>query len=136
MKAQMEVLLSMWGRWAIRRASAGLGYPSMSPMFNDAPRGDSFGSQVPLGIGEPEILMVDAAVGRLPLVLKVVVIEVYQRGGSMREVGRRCGIGYVSVGKYLTAAHQQISVDMESRCSQNLRNSDSLDKCHRKPATA
>ncbi len=136
MKAQMEVLLSMWGRWAIRQASSGLGYPSVSPMFNDAPRGDSFGSQVPLGIGEPEILMVDAAVGRLPLGLRIVVIETYQRGGSMREVGRRLGFSHIAVGKYLSEAHLQISLDMELSCNQNHANSDNLDKCNRKPATA
>lgn len=136
MKAQMEVLLSMWGRWAIRRASGGLGYPSISPMFNDAPRGDSFGSQEPLGIGEPEMLMVDAAVGRLPGVLKLVVIETYQRGGSLRAIGVRMGVSDKTVGKYLTDAHHKISVDMEFQFPQNRDNSDSFHKCHRKPATA
>lgn len=136
MKAQMEVLLSMWGRWAIRRASGGLGYPSTSPMFRDAPRGDSFGSQEPLGIGEPEMLMVDAAIGRLPLGLKVVVIEAYQRGGSLRDIGRRLGFSHIAIGKYLSDAHQKISLDIEPRCNQNHATSDSFDKCHRKPATA
>lgn len=132
----MEVLLSMWGRWAIKRASGALGYPSVSPMFNNAPKGDSYGSSVPLGIGEPELLMVDAAVNRLPGVLKLAVIEAYQRGGSMREVGARMGVDHKTVGKYLTDAHLKISIDMESQFPQNRANSDSFEKCHRKPATA
>lgn len=136
MKAQMEVLLSMWGRWAIRRAAGGLGYPSVSPMFKDAPRGDSFGSQEPLGIGEPEMLMVNAAVERLPGVLKLAVIETYQRGGSLRAIGARMGISDKTVGKYLADAHQKISIDMELQFPQNHATSDSFDKCHRKPATA
>lgn len=136
MKAQMEVLLSMWGRWAVKRASGSLGYPSISPMFNNAPKGDSFGSSVPLGIGEPELLMVDAAINRLPSVLKLAVIEAYQRGGSLREVGRRMGVSHKTVGKYLTEAHLQISVDMDNQFPQNRVNSDSFEKCHRKPATA
>lgn len=136
MKAQMEVLLSMWGRWAIRRASGGLGYPSVSPMFKDAPRGDSFGSQEPLGIGEPEMLMVNAAVERLPGVLKLAVIETYQRGGSLRAIGARMGISDKTVGKYLADAHQKISIDMELQFPQNHATSDSFDKCHCKPATA
>lgn len=136
MKAQVEVLLSMWGRWAIKRASGSLGYPAISPMFNGAPKGDSYGSSAPLGIGEPELLMVDAAINRLPSALRLAVIEAYQRGGSLREVGRRMGVSDKTVGKYLSEAHLQISVDMENQFPHNRANSDSFEKCHRKPATA
>lgn len=136
MKAQMEVLLSMWGRWALRRAAGGLGYPSVSPMFRDAPSGDSYGSQVPLGIGEPELLLVDAAVGRLPGVLKLAVIETYQIGGSLRAIGARLGVHHNTLGKYLTEAQLKISLDLELQYRQNPVNSDSFGKCHLKPATA
>lgn len=135
-EAQVEVLLSMWGRWAIRRASGALGYPSVSPMFKQAPHGDSYGSQAPLGTGEPEMLIVDAAVGRLPEVLKLTVFQVYQLGGSMREVAARMGIHHMTVGKYLGEAQLKISVDLQSQYRQNPANSDSFDKCHCKPATA
>lgn len=136
MIAQMEVLLSMWGRWAIRRAAGGIGYPSVSPMFRQASSGDAYGSQVPLGIGEPELILVDAAVGRLPEVHKLAVIQVYQIGGSLREIGARMGVDHKTVGKYLAEAQLKISLDVESQYPQNPPNSDSFDKCHRKPATA
>jgi len=136
MKAQIEVLLSMWGRWAIRRAAGALGYPRVSPMFRQAPSGDAYGSQEPLGIGEPELMLVDAAVGRLPGVLKLVVIETYQIGGSLREVGARLGVHHNTLGKYLTESQLKISLDLELQYRQNPANSDSFDKCHRKPATA
>jgi hypothetical protein len=108
MKAQIEVLLSMWGRWAIRRESGALGFPAVSPMFRDAPKGDAFGSALPLGFGDADLVAVDAAVGRLPSALRLVVLEVYQRGGSLRDVGARMGISYKSVRAYLEVAHERV----------------------------
>jgi len=137
MRVQIEVLLSVWGRWAIRRASGALGYPSLSPMFRDAPRWDSFGSAVPLGIAEPDMVAIDESVQLLPAILKIVVIEVYQRGGNMRAVAGRLGVSYHTVAKYLMAAHEKIEVDMRDRYSHNQRQSDSVYQCAQaKPAAA
>lgn len=137
MKARIEVLLSMWGKWAIRRESGALGYPSVSPMFKDSPRGDAYGAGVPLGFSDADMEAVDVAVRGLKPVLFLVVLEVYQRGGSLRVAGDRLGLGKDAVVKYLSAAHEKILVDIDSSSRQNPAHSDIVSQSvQQKPATA
>lgn len=115
--ARVITLLSIWGRWAIRSASGALGYPTASPMFRDSPTPGGFGSQVPLGITDgicPEVYILDEEVKRLPTVQRVTLVEVYQRGGSRREIAARMGVKADAVGAWLEKAHSSLSVTLDN----------------------
>lgn len=80
-------LLCNWGRWAARQHDGGNGYPRMSPMFNHMPKGNSYESHCP-EINQ-DLLDTDTAIKRLERSDRVICIEVYQIGGSGREIARR-----------------------------------------------
>lgn len=129
MRAQVEMLLAAWGQWALKRGSGALGYPSVSPMFRDAPRGDSYGSAIPLGMADSDMEAVDVAVRRLPGVQRLAVVEMYQFGGSLRAVAARMGISDKTLAKYLDSAHKKIALDMADQFPQNPANSDRVHWC-------
>lgn len=137
MKAQIEVLLSMWGRWAIRRASGALGYPRTSPMFREMPAGDAYGNSLPLDVADCDLEAVDRSVNCLPMVLKVVVIEVYQRsvGKSHTEIARVLGVDRKTLGKYISSAHDWIAIDMRNQFPQNTQHLDNFHQSVSKPAS-
>ena len=139
MKARIEVLLSIWGRWAIKRESGALGFGSVSPMFREAKSGGGYGSATPMGFVDDDVAMVDACVMALPLIQRLAVIEVYQRQGSMREAAARCGVSHHTLARYINEAHEKISLDMENRSAQNPGHSSNVHQCASvkgKPATA
>lgn len=129
MRSQVEVLLAAWGWWALKRGSGALGYPSVSPMFRDAPRGDSYGSAIPLGMANRDMEAVDMAVRRLPDELRKAVVEMYQRGGSLRAVAARIKISDKTLRKRLDEAYEKIALDMADQFPQNPANSDRVHWC-------
>lgn len=124
-------MLAIWGHWAVRQASRSLGYPTVSPMFRDAPRGDGFGSQIPIGVAGgagPEIYRLDFDISRLPIVQKVALVEVYQIGGSFREIAARMGVRRDALSAWLEKAHTSLTVgiDNATKGGQNPSHSDKL----------
>lgn len=87
----IDIQLAAWGRWANRHAARAVGYPSQSPMFNQMPGGDGYGSKEPFGVDE-YVQDTDKAVQRLSEDMRALCVEVYQVGGKSEAVALRMGV--------------------------------------------
>lgn len=105
----INVQLSIWGKWAVRQNSNGLGYPSISPMFSQAQHGGSYSGQTPFGVCECErIRETDLAVQRLPDADRALCVEFYQRGGTAVSIAGRLGIARQRLYERLDAVHRSV----------------------------
>lgn len=105
----INVQLSIWGKWASRQNSKGLGYPSISPMFNQAQHGGSYSSQTPFGVYECEhIRETDLAVQRLVEEDRALCVEFYQVRGTAVDIARRLGIARQRLYERLDAVHRAV----------------------------
>lgn len=86
----IDHLLCAWGRWSARQRDGGNGYPCVSPMFNDMPKGDAYQSHCP-NIDQDQI-DTDGAIQRLDQRDRSICVEIYQIGGSVREIASRMGM--------------------------------------------
>jgi len=103
--------LSIWGKWSVRKASAGIGYPAISPMFIDVRFGGVYGSRPPAGVevcGSDNVFDTDLAVRRLTPEQKRMVVEYYVVGGSAVDVSRRLGVARQRMYERLHSLHQVV----------------------------
>jgi len=128
--AAVDVLLCRWGRRALRCESAALGFASCSILSSSA-ASDGFDTAIPKGVADADIEAVDGAVKRLPKLLQVVVIEVYQfgQGKSARAQAEKLGVDRLTLGKYLVSAHRKIVLDIGNQYRQNLPHSANGGSC-------
>ena len=103
----IEVQLIAWGRWAAKQAARSVGYPSVSPMFRDSPSGDGFGSSIPFGINE-YISDTDKAVQRLDEPMRALCVQVYQIGGTQRDVAARMHTSQSRISLLVRRLHDQV----------------------------
>lgn len=105
----IDVQLSVWGKWAVRNSSKGLGYPSVSPMFKDAQHGGTYGSQLPPGVSDCEYVReTDLAVQRLAELDRALVVEFYQVRGTAADIASRLGIARRTMYDRLDAVHRAV----------------------------
>lgn len=103
----IEVQLIAWGRWASKAAARAIGYPSTSPMFNDARSSCVHESSPPFGIDE-YVQDTDLAVQRLEPAMRALCVEVYQIGGTQREIAVRLHTSQSGVNRLIGTLHQQV----------------------------
>lgn len=103
----VNVQLSIWGKWAVARHSKGLGFPAVSPMFQQVKHGGGQGSSEPRGVCEYAD-ETDRAVQRLAAPDQALCVEVYQRGGSVVAIAARLGIARQRFYERLDAVHRAV----------------------------
>jgi len=103
----INVQLSIWGKWAVQRSTAGLGYPSVSPMFQQVQHGGVYRSQEPAGVNE-YVHQTDAAVQRLPAEDQALCVEFYQRGGTVVSIAGRLGMARQRLYERLDVVHRAV----------------------------
>lgn len=118
----VHVKLAIWGKWAERQASKGLGYSSVSPMFNRAQHGGVYESQAPAGVtigSVSEIHDMNDAVSRLVEADKVLVNALYVRRLPVVRIAREMGIHRQRVYERLAMLHQRVlghMLDVSAAC--------------------
>lgn len=100
--AETERLMLNWARWK-SGASVTL---AMSSAYDLEARGRREATPMPLINGEG--VEVDAAVEQLPPELKLVVIQFWTKGGTIRQKARTCGCVERSLYNRLDDAHHRI----------------------------
>lgn len=103
----IDVQLSIWGKWAVARNSAGLGYPSVSPMFQQMIHGGGYRSREPVGVCE-YVGETDKAVERLNQDDKKLAVLFYQRRDSVTDIARELCIARQRVYDRLHRVHQEV----------------------------
>lgn len=103
----INVQLSIWGKWAVARNTQGLGYPAVSPMFQQVQHGGVYRSREPAGICE-YVQETDQAVQRLSAPDQALCVEFYQRGGSVVSIAQRLGMARQRLYERIDAVHREV----------------------------
>lgn len=111
--SNVEILLAAWGRWAIRVETKSIGYSSVCPMFREARFGNGFGSAPPVGLNDADLRAVDAAVQRLPVILRATLNEFYKSQCSIRDLALHLGCSHKSASQYLNEARRRVAQSIE-----------------------
>ena len=112
--SNVEVLLSAWGKWAVRIESRAIGFSSTSPMFREARFGKGFGASEPVGITDDDMQAVDKAVQTLPDFFRATLNEFYKRPCSVRDLSVKLGCSHRTASQYLNEARRKVWLALAS----------------------
>lgn len=131
--AWVDALLSRWGRWALRCESGALGFAASCSLGGGDihTNEDGHHSAEPLGVIDEDMEAVDGSVRKLPTILRVTILEVYQhgQGKSDRQLAEALGISRDTMRKYVLLAHRKIALDISLPCDQNHAQSANRGSC-------
>ena len=131
--AWVDALLSRWGRWALRCESGALGFASSCSLGGGDlhENVDGHHSAEPRGLTDDDMEAVDGSVRKLPPILMVTILEVYQhgQGKSDRQLAEALGISRDTMRKYVLLAHRKIALDISLPCDQNHAQSANHQSC-------
>lgn len=122
--AWVDALLNRWGRWALRCQSGALGYATCS-ILTCAADGDVFDTAIPRGVVDTDMEAIDCAVRKLPKMLRLVIVEVYEfgQGKSERKLAADLGMSRQALTESINRAHRKIALDISVMGCQNTRQS-------------
>ncbi len=107
----IHVQLAIWGKWTARQAAKDIGYPSVSPMFNQVQHGGAYESKAPAGVtigNLSEIQDMDDAVSRLGDADKALVNAYYVRQLPVVRIARDMGLHRQRVHERLSILQQRV----------------------------
>jgi len=110
----IDYLLSRWGRWAIRHESGGLGYAKCSILMGAHEGEGHYDPAPPPDVTEEDFNAVTNAVNKLPPIIRMSVIQVYQLGAgkSDRFNANELGITSRTLSQYIGQAQRTISLEI------------------------
>lgn len=129
----VDVQLGVWGKWVMRRASRGLGYPRVSPMFRDWRPPSRFESRPPFGV-EDYVDDTDAALQRCPRELRELAFAVYVVRDTGDTAAALLGISRATLYRRLDTLHAAVLDQLHEIELDRLETANTIRRSQERPA--
>ena len=119
--AWCDALLSRWGRYALKCESKALGYAACSILAGAHEGEGLYEPAPPPDVTNEDFEAITQAVNKLPHVLIVCVVQVYQQGAGKSDVKNAAtlGISRQALKEYIHKAQRQIAAEISLKGNRN-----------------